>query len=117
MSYADYAFYTGQYGGTLIPEDQFPACAARASETLDADTMGRAAAVAQSGEADPLRRCCCALAELSYAERTQGAAVQKETLGSWSRSYLLDAADTPRARQRRAEELYLANTGLLYRGR
>ena len=118
MSYADYAFYTGEYGGTVIPEEQFDLCARRAGETLDADTLNRAAGAVGGPWDDAVRRCCCALAELEYAARTgRGAAVQKETLGSWSRAYLCGAQDTPRAQARRAEEQYLAGSGLLYRGR
>lgn len=120
MTGLDYDFYAKVYGGTQIPEGQFDGCALRAQELLNADTLGRALPEAERGGpwADAVRRCCCALAELAHREADgQAAAVVQEKLGSWSRSYLRGAQDTPAARRRAAEERYLADSGLLYRGR
>lgn len=120
MNGVDYAFYTDAFLGAAIPPEAFDRCALRAAEQLDADTFGRAALAAEGADetADAVRRCCCALAELCWArERGQDAAVQREALGSWSRTYARGTSDSPAAQRRGIEERYLARSGLLYRGR
>ena len=43
MSYADYAYYTDNYGGRAVTQEDFPRLAAKASAYLDNITFGRAA--------------------------------------------------------------------------
>ena len=60
MVYADYTYYKETYLGKLIPEDEFPMLAKRASEYLDYITVGRAA---ENASLPALQDACSDLAE------------------------------------------------------
>lgn len=103
-----------------MPEGSFDAFALRAQRTLDADTFGRAgqAVASESTDAASVKNCICALAELFYLQDTGRIHdVQKETVGSWSRTYLCGKGISHSAARRQVEETFLAGTGLLFRGR
>lgn len=136
MLYADYAYYSGTYMGTVSEED-FPRLAVRAGSYLDYITTGKAAAHA---ELDAVKLACCALVDvyrdietakaaavksLSALEEN-GAELQSQTVGSWSKTYRsgTESANAALSTAAEAEKLlyptamrYLAPTGLLYRGR
>ncbi len=138
MAYADYAFYKNEYFGMAINEEDFSRLALRASQFLDYYTQGRAE---KNPELKPLKMACCALAEqyktidatqmlmdksLQDALSPSGQQeVSSETVGGWSRSYR-SSADNANAALQAAQKgnvslasvanLYLANTGFLYRG-
>lgn len=135
MTYADYAYYSGVYMGTVSSGD-FPRLAVRASSFLDYYTQSRAK---DNAELDAVKMCCCALVD-KYAviEAAQALAmknlanaasndaeVKSETVGSYSRtlatggeSALSALNSTDGAKKLLAETCmeYLAHTGLLYRG-
>lgn len=136
MIYADYDFYLNEYYGKNIRPEDYPRLALRGSQYIDYITQGKAAARA---DLESVKMCCCALAEQyqsidaaqALAQKSlaagaaDGAEVQSETVGGWSRSYR-SGGDSARAAAQ-AEEAgkaalldiarrYLANTGLLYRG-
>lgn len=136
MVYADYDFYKNEYFGWTIQCVDFPRLALHASQYLDYITQGRAE---RNADLEPLMMCCCALAE-NYqtieaaqmlaqkslsAGAVDGAEVQSETVGSWSRSYR-SGGDSAQAAAQAAEagmsvlldtaRRYLTHTGLLYRG-
>ena len=136
MVYADYDFYRNEYFGRAIPAEDFPRLALRGSQYIDYITQGRAAAQV---ELEAVKMCCCALAEqyqsieaaAQLAQKSlaagaaDGAEVQSETVGSWSRSYRSGGDSARSAAQAAAENRaallsiarqYLARTGLLYRG-
>lgn len=128
MIYADYAFYKQNFFGTLVGESDFEAAAAKASAFLDYYTMGKAKDNAGN---NALKMACCAVAEQCYIERMaiessaesakSGGAKVSETVGSYSVSYstAADAAglvSNARAEMAKAAQLYLAGTGMLYRG-
>ena len=135
MTYADYAFYSGEYMGTVC-EDDFTRLAVRASSFIDYYTQGRAAAAAGT---DPVRQCCCALVDVYAgieAARTLAVAklmtavggedIKSETVGSYSRTLAtggesalaaLNVANAAKAAPAETCARYLARTGLLYRGR
>lgn len=136
MTYADYTYYSGVYMGTVSSGD-FPRLAVRASSFLDYFTQNRAK---DNAELDEVKMCCCALVD-KYAviEAAQelaiknlvsavanGAEVKSETVGGYSRTLATGGESavsamnaTDGARKLLAETCmeYLANTGLLYRGR
>lgn len=136
MIYADYGYYLNIYLGSVIAEDDFPGMAARSSRYIDYITQGRAA---PSG-LDAVKLCCCALAEqyqiIESAKKLavqslecgigDGAEVQSETVGSWSRSYRAGGSSAAAALEAaekagdsalyQTAQRYLAHTGLLYRG-
>lgn len=134
MIYADYDYYANEYFGRAISVGDFPRLALRASQYIDYITMGKA----REG-LETVKMCCCALAEQYQAIETaqelaqkslsagaaDGAEVQSETVGSWSRSYrsggdsaqsAAQAAQAGRSVLLDTARQYLANTGLLYRG-
>lgn len=135
MVYADFEFYTNEYFGQSITEDDFPRLSLRGSQYIDYITQGRAA---NRSDLDAIRMCCCALAEkyqsieaaesLSLGSLTankDGAEVQSESVGSWSKSYrsggdsALSAANVAESSKQglyMTAQQYLSATGLLYRG-
>lgn len=136
MLYADYDFYLNEYFGRTIYDVDFPRFALRGSQYIDYITQGGAEARA---ELEAVKMCCCALAEQYQTIETaqalarkslsavaeDGAEVQSETVGSWSRSYrsggssaaeVLSAVGDGIDTLYQTAQRYLANTGLLYRG-
>lgn len=138
MAYADYEYYTTTYLGTAISEQDFPRLALRASTYLDYYTAGKAA---QNATLDAVKMACCAVAEqyhaidtaqalaqksLSEALSQEGGELQSQTVGSWSKTYrsggesaaqAAASATSAKAGLASAASMYLAGTGLLYRGR
>ena len=133
MIYADYDYYANEYFGQTIQDADFPRLALHASQYI---TQGRAKRNANLGA---VKMCCCALAEQYLTIETaqalaqkslaagvgDGAEVQTESVGSWSKSYR-SGGDSAQAAAQAAEaaraELpiiackHLSLTGLLYRG-
>lgn len=141
--YADYAFYTESFYGSAIAEADFPRLASRASDFLDYYTLGKATRVPEGDTATltALGKACCAVAEamqeddrnkalaakaLTEALTASGGEIKSESVGSHSVSYTTaaDYSKTGAAQSQRdmraayAEiaSVYLAQTGLLYRG-
>lgn len=129
MPYADFAYYTGTYYGTSIPEEKFPYHARQASMLINALTFGRTAAVAASLLPDAVKDATCRAAEL-YAEyearksnaaaATRNGLVKSETNDGYSVSYADYDASAEKAEAEdtigRELAIYLASTGLMYRG-
>lgn len=124
--YADYRFYTNEYFGNLITFDEFERLSARASAFLDYYTRGKAK---NNADLYALKMACCAIAEQqkqieSTAENTaqSGNGIKSESVGSYSVTYQTaaekaSAAEAARLTFASIARQYLADTGLLYRGR
>lgn len=109
----DYAFYTDEYHGSGIPEDEFSAFAARAEEKLAQYKRVWQVSGTQRDEALAL----CAMADaLSYFDRAaNGGIAQSVSVGSVSTSFAAPQELTPAARE--AELLRCARTYLsIYKG-
>ena len=121
MSYATYAFYANTYHGDILTADNFDRYAERASDYLDYVTMGKAQNYVDTTGA--LAKACCAAAEKfessdAIAIRVANGEVASETVGSHSVSYR-SSAEMQAALGTQllsAVQMYLAPTGLLYRG-
>lgn len=136
MIYTDYDYYRNEYFGQSIEEADFPRLALHASQYIDYITQGRAE---RNAALEAVKMCCCALAEQYQTIETaqalaqkslsagagDGAEVQSETVGGWSKSYrsggdsaqsAAQAAEAGRSILLDTARRYLANTGLLYRG-
>ncbi len=118
MAYVDYTFYTGTFKGNAIAQADFDRLATRASETIDQITFGRAAAVI-SANTDAaviaaIKKASCAVAEQIQGLEASGGAVQSETVGRHSVTFLskLDEAE----RYYLAAKRYLWEYALLFRG-
>ena len=116
MVYADYAYYSQEYGGTM-PEADFKRLSRQASAFLDKVTFDRIAAGQPEAVMKKVRAACCAVAD-AYLLNEQGGGVASETNDGVSVTYVagVSNAKTEGRRLYEAAALYLAHTGLLYRG-
>lgn len=115
-AYADYQYYTQEFGGAAIPEEDFPALAARASREVDLLTMGRIAGTPLA-ENQTVKNAVCAAAEVIRTDDARQAQVgfkASETTGRVSVSY--QTATPLEAQIYGAVKGYLFPSGLLYRG-
>lgn len=115
-AYADYPYYTDEFGGAAIPEEQFAGCAQRASRQIDLMTMGRVAGSSWE-DSRQVKDAVCAAAEIVYQDDLRQAAVgfaSSQTTGRVSITYR-EAAPLE-TQIYAAVQGYLFATGLLYRG-
>ena len=110
-NYADYAFYTDTYGGTIIPTEViFDRMALRAEATIDYLTFDRIETVT-----DAIKHCECELAEAEYRNMAAGGKeVASEKVGTYSVTYTTQASES--ARQKSIVSRWLGHSGLMYRG-
>lgn len=124
--YADYSFYENDYFGDVIPEDEFDRFSTRASAFLDYYTRGKAKFNADLWS---VKMACCAIAEqykqsddMRISKGQSGSGVKSESVGSYSVTYQsatekINAAEMVTNMSAAIAQKYLADTGLLYRGR
>ena len=113
MIYADYSYYTEQFGGQTIPEAAFLSLARKAGNFMDYVTFNRLRKL--QNPPDEAKDACCALAELLYkAEAADGKAIASETVGKHSVSYV--EQESVKQQMQGMANQYLAHTGLMYRG-
>ena len=111
MTLSDLLTGYAQNGGTLTG-DALRQSVGEVWPLLLSETRQRVLSVEDSGERDAVQRCFDAMVEAAGSE---GAPLQSETLGQWSRTY----RDPGRTRDGALKALlreYLGETGLLYRG-
>lgn len=131
--YADFTDYKDCYYGQQIADAEvFRTAAARASEYMDSVTFGRLESGVPEAFAEPVKKCCCALAEAFYLQHqaytcasTDGTGAKKsETQHNYSVTYSTPAETLASLLNGKSfsEYLYsicmryLGRTGLLYRG-
>jgi len=131
--YADFTYYKELYYGQQIADaDVFRTAAARASEYMDSVTFGRLESGVPEAFAEPVKKCCCALAEAFYLQQqaytcasTDGTGAKKsETQHNYSVTYSTPAETLASLLNGRSFSAYLysicmrylGRTGLLYRG-
>lgn len=123
-AYADYTFYTTTYLGTAIASADFGRLALRASQVIDNSTFNRAAAIVTADEdADTIaliQMATCAVAEEIQTQESSGSidGVTSERVGSYAVTFGAGsrAMLSNEVKQENAARLYLAQTGLMYRG-
>lgn len=131
--YADFTDYKDCYYGRQIADAEvFRTAAARASEYMDSVTFGRLESGVPEAFAEPVKKCCCALAEAFYLQQqaytcasTDGTGAKKsETQHNYSVTYSTPAETLASLLNGKSFSeylysiclLYLGRTGLLYRG-
>jgi hypothetical protein len=124
--YVDFAYYRDEFGGELIPEESWPACARVADAYLDAQTMHRVKILVNNGEHLPLEAAfaLCAVAEAVYkddlAEAQRPLRVHSAGTTDGHSETFVSAADARKTRanaMKDAMNLYLPRTDpLRYRG-
>lgn len=110
--YADYDYYVNNYGGNAIAEMDFTRLSRQASAYLDMLTLDKI--TDDWKKDDRVKYACCAAAEV-YARQEQGGEVASETNHNVSKTYVTSGKSVDKQLYD-AAALYLANTGLLYRG-
>lgn len=115
MAYATFEYYRDVYKGkTLKDEAGFEAVQCEAEAYIDRLTMGRI-----TEPSEPVKKAVCAVMEvIAKQEQDEVATVSSETVGNHSKTFQMvkrSAAEREAEKYRKAS-LYLARTGLLYRG-
>lgn len=125
MIYSDYKYYTDEYGGNLISENDFKAVAGKASERINAMTFGRIEGGFPEKFSENIMRCCCELAENihKYTNLTgaENSAISSEKTGNYSINYqsMTEQISAISELENVCNEIirrHLSRTGLLYRG-
>ena len=80
--YADYAYYSTVYGGTVIPAAEYTKYANRATAYMDKVTFGRITTPTLE-----VKTCSCEVAEFYYNNGTEGTTKTAESVGGYSASY------------------------------
>lgn len=117
MNYTDYVYYQNTYKGDLIPSNKFELYSRKATRYIKINTFER---IDELDIPDEVKMCCCELAELEYKAdniaKTDG--VTSEKVGEYSVSYesAQSIKDNKQKDMKNTLKLWLANTGLLYRG-
>lgn len=120
--YIDYTYYTDTYLGTAIAEADFAQLALRASAVIDQITFNRAGAVitaaTDTDKITQIKMATCAVAEELQTQSGEAAngVIHSESVGRHSVTYAQGSVQSKRMRQVEAAQLYLGNTGLMFRG-
>ena len=109
----DYSFYAGSFHGTLS-ESEFARCAVFAAAYLDELTGGKCSGSLPEQTLAKAKMAFCAVAD-AHAANERGGDIAAESNDGVSVSYRSAATD-PAQRLYDAAAVYLASTGLLYRG-
>jgi len=123
-AYATLTYYKNTYLGVVIADADFPRMALRASAVIDSITYNRAAAVITDNDpaasVTAIQKACCAIAEELQTQEQSGNidGITSESTGAHSVSYGTSskAQLTNEEKQANVAKLYLAGTGLMFRG-
>lgn len=120
--YADYAFYTGQYQGSTVPEAAFSSAILKASAFLNRVTFGRIS----EPYIEEVRCAACELAEMQYRfdqwRQEGGQEVKGENNDGFSISFVTEGVDGEskeavlHRKMYAAAKIWLGNTDLLNLG-
>lgn len=117
--YVDYLFYTEQFGGTAISQNDFTRLARQASARIDELTFERAAAIITAGtDTDLIERiklATCGVAE-ELQRQEQGGEITSERVGSYAVTYAVTPGMSNQVRVSATARVYLGSSGLMYRG-
>lgn len=113
MPYMDYEYY--QSMGGELSEAEFYRYAKKAMAYLEYITFGKVNKSQPESIVEKIRDACCALAGLFYKEETEAGQLTAQSKGSWSETYSAPER-TMEQKKLYVVNLYLGNTGLLYRG-
>jgi hypothetical protein len=117
--YADYLFYTEQFGGTAIAQSDFDRLARQASFTIDQLTFERAGSIITADDNNDLieriQLATCAVAE-EIQRQDQGGAITSERVGNYAVTYAVFPAMSNQTRLSSTARVYLGSSGLMFRG-
>lgn len=117
--YADYSFYTEQYGGTAIAQADFMRLARQASARIDELTFERAGPIITAGTnldlIERIKLATCACAE-EIQKQEQGGAITSERVGNYAVTYAATPGMSNQVRIFSTARMYLGSSGIMYRG-
>lgn len=115
MAYVTFEYYQDVYHGKQFSNTvDFEAVQCEAEAYVDRLTMGRI-----TEPSEPVKKAVCAVMEvIAKQEQDEVATVSSETVGNHSKTFqtVKRSAAEREAEKYRKASLYLARTGLLYRG-
>lgn len=111
--YVTYEFYSEEYGGK-VTENSFKQLRLKAMSLINYYTFNRARLI-DSSDID-LRLATCELIDHLYEdEKTEGKIISSETVGTWSRSYIVNQEKSSKIAYNIISK-YLVHKGIMYRG-
>lgn len=127
VPYADYTYYTNEYKGNQLSEEEFNAQILKATRYVNYFTFNRIVDITQldTDTQSAIRDCVCDLAENLHLQLTTGDLVSNkkmEMVDGYTVSYAVEGKDgeigtvTLRRKLYSVAQIYLVETGLLYRG-
>lgn len=115
MLTVDYDYYSNTYKGDKISEKQWNSCSRNAAAYLDVLTLGRAASSLPDDLLDLCKMAICGMAEVYVGQENTDGELVSVTNGKYTETYA-QTGKSLKEKLRDAAYLYLANTGLCYRG-
>lgn len=112
--YADFEYYTQEYLGNQIKEEDFPRLALRAGEYLDEVTFDRITSL--NPVPQEVKKACCAVAELELKMEIEEDGKTSETVGNYSVTWAQGRRETLSASRYQSAARYLGRTGLMWVG-
>ena len=114
----DFAYYKHMFllgGETKIPQGEFSHLAFEAMQEIKTATFG---ADVPSEFEENIKMCCCALAQVMFADSQNSGGKTSEKVGTYSVSFESSAAKLQKFKEdkRAVIRRYLADTGLLFSG-
>lgn len=118
--YVDFLFYQKDYGGIAVVSESFKPYALKASAVIDQLTSNRVAAIVAAGtdtdKIEAIKFAACAVIDELIKLEEAGGVIASESVGSHSVTYANTQNSTEAHKVSEAAKLFLANTGLMYRG-
>ena len=114
----DFAYYKHMFllgGETKIPQGEFSHLAVEAMQEIKTAIFG---ADVPSEFEENIKMCCCALAQVIFADSQNSGGKTSEKVGTYSVSFESSAAKLQKLKEdkRAVIRRYLADTGLLFSG-
>lgn len=110
MTYVDYTFYSSQYMGNKIKEQEFEKYEVIAKSIVDVYTFNRI----KEPDTNIKMAMCEIIDTIKNLEENEGKQIVSEKVGTYSVSY--SASEQSDSIFRKILKRWLAHTGLLYRG-
>lgn len=112
MDLVDYEYYTTVYKGFITPSLKFPYYSERAFERIDARTIELSD---EDKTTDEMKKCICSVTDILYKEENDQT-LSSEKVGSYTRQYQDKKVKSESSKISNTMDVYLGDTGLLYRG-
>lgn len=114
-SYVDYDYYQKVYKGAMVPLQAFDSLSMQASAFIDCITFNRIESKDTASE--EVKLATCSVIEAKHKVECDGGVKVAETVGKHSVTFGSKNSDVvAETKYYKAAYLFLANTGLLYRG-